>query len=68
MSKRWFWVAKDIIKCFMCAVRGIERTFNTYDDLQDHIYKDHDVHKDPAMEAFNKYKDSGSSTSTTPPR
>ncbi len=49
-------MVKDIIKCFMCAVKGIERSFNTYDELQDHIYKDHDVHKDPAMEAFSKYK------------
>ncbi len=49
-------MVKDIIKCFMCAVKGMERSFNTYDELQDHIYKDHDVHKDPAMEAFNKYK------------
>jgi len=49
-------MVKDIIKCFMCAVKGIERSFNSYDELQDHMYKDHDVHKDPAMEAFNKYK------------
>ena len=52
----------------MCAVKGVERTFNSYDELQDHIYKDHDVHKDPAMEAFNKYKLAGSTPGSVPPQ
>ena len=47
---------KDKILCFACAVKNIERTFNTYYELQDHLYKDHDMKKDPAMEIFNKYK------------
>ena len=50
----------------MCSVKGIERTFNTYYELQDHIYKDHDMHKDPAMEAFNKYKTSTEGSTKTP--
>ena len=50
-------LVKDIIKCFMCAVKGQERTFNSYDELQDHLYRDHDMRKDEAMEIFNKYKD-----------
>jgi hypothetical protein len=49
-------LVKDIIKCFLCAVRGTERTFDNYGELQDHLYKDHDMKKDPAMEIFNKYK------------
>ena len=49
-------MVKDVVKCFMCSVKGIERTFNTYEDFQDHLYKDHDMHKDPAMEIYNKYK------------
>lgn len=61
-------MVKDIIKCFICAVQGVERTFNTYYELQDHIYKDHDVHKDPAMEVFNKYKTSESTAAATPSR
>jgi len=40
----------------MCSVKGIERTFKSYEDFQIHLYKDHDVHKDPAMDIFNKYK------------
>ena len=36
--------------------RNIETTFNTYYELQDHLYKDHDMKKDPAMDIFNKYK------------
>ncbi len=47
---------KDKILCFACAVKNIERTFNTYYELQDHLYKDHNMKKDPAMEIFNKYK------------
>lgn len=50
-------MVKDVIKCFLCAVKGQERTFNSYGDLQDHLYKDHDMRKDQAMEIFNKYKD-----------
>jgi hypothetical protein len=53
-------MVQDKILCFVCAVRGIERTFNTYYELQDHLYRDHDMNKDPAMEIFNKYKSSTS--------
>ena len=59
-------MVKDTVKCFMCAVKGIERTFNTYGEFQDHLYKDHDVHKDPAMEEFNKYKVAKSKVGATP--
>jgi hypothetical protein len=62
-------MVKDKILCFICSTRNIERTFNTYYELQDHLYKDHekDMKKDPAMEIFNKYKqkDSASSESTS---
>ena len=51
-------MVKDIIKCFPCAVKGFERTFNSYGELQDHLYNDHDMRKDPAMDIFNKYKES----------
>jgi len=37
-------------------VKGVERTFATYYELQDHLYKDHDMTKDPAMEIFAKRK------------
>ena len=37
-------------------MKGIERTFGTYYELQDHLYKDHDMNKDPAMEIFKKFK------------
>ncbi len=47
---------KDKILCFACAVKNIETTFNTYYELQDHLYRDHDMKKDPAMDIFNKYK------------
>jgi len=47
---------KDKILCFACAVKNIETTFNTYYELQDHLYKDHDMKKDPAMDIFNKYR------------
>ncbi len=49
-------MVKDQVKCFMCSVKGIEKTFNSYDEFQDHLYKDHDMHKDPAMDIYNKYK------------
>jgi len=49
-------MVKDVVKCFMCSIKGIERNFNTYDEFQDHLYRDHDMHKDPAMEIYNKYK------------
>jgi len=49
-------VVKDKILCFVCAVKNIERTFNTYYELQEHLYRDHDMKKDPAMDIFNKYK------------
>ena len=52
-------VVKDKILCFVCAVKNIERTFNTYYELQGHLYRDHDMKKDPAMEIFNKYKNTG---------
>ena len=37
-------------------MKNIERTFNTYYELQEHLYRDHDMKKDPAMDIFNKYK------------
>jgi hypothetical protein len=49
-------MVQDKILCFICAVKGIERTFATYYELQDHLYKDHDMTKDPAMEIFSKYR------------
>ena len=49
-------MVKDKILCFVCAVQNVERTFNTYYELQDHLYRDHDMKKDPAMDIFNKYK------------
>jgi len=49
-------MVKDIIKCFMCAVKGQERLFNSYGELQDHLYRDHDMRYDPAMQEFEKYK------------
>ncbi len=54
-------MVKDVVKCFMCSVKGIEKTFNTYQEFQDHLYRDHDMHKDPAMEIYNKYKSSDQS-------
>jgi hypothetical protein len=53
-------MVKDKILCFACAVKNIETTFNTYYELQDHLYKDHDMKKDPAMDIFNKYKTTAS--------
>ena len=49
-------MVKDKILCFACAVKNIETTFNTYYELQDHLYKDHDMKNDPAMDIFNKYR------------
>ena len=49
-------MVQDKILCFVCSVKGIERTFATYYVLQDHLYKDHDMTKDPAMEIFAKSK------------
>lgn len=49
-------MVQDKILCFVCSVKGIERTFATYYELQDHIYKDHDMTKDPAMEIFVRSK------------
>ena len=49
-------MVQDKILCFVCSVKGIERTFATYYELQDHLYKDHDMTKDPAMEIFAKSK------------
>jgi hypothetical protein len=49
----------------VCAVKNIERTFDTYYELQDHLYKDHDMKKDPAMEIFNKYRSVGIETKTS---
>ncbi len=51
-------MVQDKILCFVCAVRGEERTFNSYYELQDHLYRDHDMTKDPAMENFLKEKNS----------
>ena len=56
IRNRVWGLVQDKILCFVCAVKGIERTFATYYELQDHLYKDHDVTKDPAMEIFSKYK------------
>jgi len=64
-SRRWdSVVVKDKILCFVCAVKNIERTFNTYYELQDHLYRDHDMKKDPAMDIFNKYKPAVAENST----
>ncbi len=57
-------MVQDKILCFVCAVKGIERTFATYYELQDHLYKDHDMTKDPAMEIFNKSKNSTTRAAT----
>jgi len=57
-------MVQDKILCFVCSVKGIERTFATYYELQDHLYKDHDMHRDPAMEIFIKSKGPVSKTAT----
>ena len=49
-------MVQDKILCFVCSVTGIERTFATYYELQDHLYRDHDMSKDPAMETFAREK------------
>lgn len=49
-------MVQDKILCFVCSVKGIERTFATYYELQDHLYRDHDMTKDPAMDIFVKSK------------
>ena len=49
-------MVQDKILCFMCSVKGIERTFATYYELQGHLYKDHDMTKDQAMEVFARSK------------
>jgi len=57
-------LVKDKILCFVCAVKNIERTFNTYYELQEHLYRDHDMKKDPAMDIFNKYKSTAAKNPT----
>ena len=57
-------LVKDKILCFVCAVNNIERTFNTYYELQEHLYRDHDMKRDPAMDIFNKYKPAVAKTPT----
>ena len=57
-------MVQDKILCFVCAVKGIERTFATYNELQDHLYKDHDMTKDLAMEIFSKSKNSTTRAAT----
>ncbi len=59
---------KDKILCFVCSVNNIERTFNTYYELQDHLYRDHDMKKDPTMDIFNKYKTTQARDQTTTPQ
>jgi len=59
-------MVQDKILCFMCSVKGIERAFTTYYELQDHLYRDHDMTKDPAMEIFNKSKKSTTRVATGP--
>ncbi len=59
-------MVKDVVKCFMCSVKGVEKTFNSYDEFQDHLYRDHDMHKDPAMDIYNKYKAGVAKADTTP--
>lgn len=57
-------MVKDKILCFVCAVKNIERTFSTYYELQEHLYRDHDMKRDPAMDIFTKYKNAGTKTSS----
>ncbi len=56
---------KDKILCFVCSVNNIETTFNTYYELQDHLYRDHDMKKEPAMDIFNKYETHAAQDKTT---
>lgn len=58
-------MVQDKILCFVCSVKGVERTFATYYDLQDHLYRDHDMNKDPAMEIFAKEKQVASKATST---
>ena len=58
-------MVQDKILCFVCSVKGIERTFSSYYELQDHLYKDHDMNKDPAMEIFAREKALSSKAATT---
>lgn len=58
-------MVQDKILCFVCSVKGIETTFSSYYELQDHLYKDHDMNKDPAMENFTKEKASASKNTVT---
>src|SRR5204862_7811500 len=60
----WTTLVKAKILWFVCAVKNIERTFNTYYELQEHLYRDHDMKKDPAMDIFNKYKPAVAKTPT----
>ena len=56
-------MVQDKILCFVCAVKGVERTFQSYYELQDHLYKDHDMNKDPAMEIFARERSTKTDTS-----
>lgn len=58
-------MVQDKILCFVCSVKGIETTFSSYYELQDHLYKDHDMNKDPAMENFAKEKPAASKNAET---
>ena len=58
-------MVQDKILCFVCSVKGIETTFSSYYELQDHLYKDHDMNRDPAMENFTKEKESASKNGVT---
>ena len=58
-------MVQDKILCFVCSVKGIETTFSSYYELQDHLYKDHDMNKDPAMENFEKEKAAASKNTVT---
>jgi len=66
IRNRVWGMVQDKILCFVCAVKGIERTFATYYELQDHLYKDHDMTKDPAMEIFTKYRASALRATASP--
>ena len=58
-------MVQDKILCFVCSVKGIETTFSSYYELQDHLYKDHDMNKDPAMENFAREKSATSKSGAT---
>ena len=64
LGRRVSALVKDKILCFACAVKNIETAFNTYYELQEHLYRDHDMKKDPAMDIFNKYKNAAAKTPT----